>query len=269
MDAKARAVSVERASALDMVDVTRALANHQPEWGSETFEIADGHAVLFGPGLYVNRVLGAGLEAAVTDTHLDFLQERSRAVGVPPAFEVNEHTSPSVAALLDAHGFSAGRSTASMLRPLDDDLPPSDQSVVVEVVDSSLLAAWQEATAEGWGHTDVSARGASDAFAAAAFEAQTPGLVLARSATDGRTLGCAVLSLREDVAFLGGMSTLPHERGTGVQAALIASRLRLSVDAGRTWAASQVEPDSQSQRNLERHGFVRTHTNTTWEVLGA
>jgi len=266
MDAKALVVSVERAAALDMVDVARVLADREPMWCSETFEIADGHAVLLGPGLYVNRVLAAGLEADVNDVQLDLLQERSRAVGVPPALEVNEHTSPSVAPLLAAHGFRAGRATAWMFRSLDGDLAPCHRSVEVEVVDAESLAAWQAATAIGWGHLDVSARGASDAFAAAAFEVQSPGLLLARSANDGRILGCASLSLRDDLATLGAMSTLPDERGKGVQAALIAARLRLAADAGFKLAATSVAPGSGSQRNLARHGFVPSHTNTTWEL---
>jgi len=266
MDAKALVVSVERAAALDMVGVARVLADREPVWGSETLEIADGHAVLFGPGLYVNRALASGLESEVNDVELKLLQERSRAVGVPPAFEVNEHTSPSVVPLLAAHGFQAGRPTAWMLRSLGSDLPRSDGSVEVEVVDAESLTAWQAATAIGWGHLDVSARGASDAFAAAAFEVQSPGLLLARSANDGRVLGCASLSLRDDLAILGGMSTFPHERGRGVQGALIAARLRLAADAGFTRAATQVAPGSGSQRNLARHGFVPSHTNTTWEL---
>jgi len=265
MDAKALVVSVERASALDMVDVCLALADRDRSWGSESFELADGYAVLFGPGLYVNRALGAGLEADISDAQLDLLKERSRAVGVPPAFEVNEHTLPSVAPLLAAHGFCAGQTTAWMLRSLDGDLPRCDRSVEVEVVGSESLAAWQAATATGWGLVHASTRRASDAFAAAAFDAQVPGLLLARSADDRRVIGCAALSLRGDLAVLGGMSTLPDERGKGVQAALIASRLHLAADAGCARAATSVGPGTQSQRNLERQGFIRSHTNTTWE----
>ncbi len=260
---KAMVVGFERAIALDIVEVARALAIHDRSWKTETFELADGQAVLLGPSLYVNRVLAAGLETDVTDIQLDLLERRSSAVGVEPAFEINEHTLPSVAPRLAARGFRAGGQTSLMSRVIDDHSPDPDRSVEVEVVGESALAVWQATTADGWGHGSGEARRASDVFAAAAADAQSPGLLLARSVLDRRILGCATLSIRDDLALLGGTSTLPTERGRGVHAALITHRLRMAADAGCTIALAQCAPGGGSERNLVRHGFVRMHTTTT------
>jgi len=259
-------IHLEHTTAADMVEVAQALLGQDPSWRTETFELADGQAVLFGRGLYVNRVLGAGLVTDISDSDLTILQERSRAVGVPPAIEVSEYSLESFTPQLRAHGFDAGSGTAVMVRPLNDDLPKVGSSIEVQAVGHDGLATWQEATAEGWGHIEAQARRASDAFAAAASEALTPGLLLARSADEGRVLGCASLSLRDGVATLGGMSTLPAERGHSVQGTLISHRLRLAVEAGCTIALTEVRPDSQSQRNLMRYGFKLSHTKTTWTL---
>lgn len=52
-----------------------------------------------------------------------------------------------------------------------------------------------------------------DGVTAAAARVDTPGLMVARSSDDGRILGCATLKIDGEIATLGGMSTLPAERG--------------------------------------------------------
>jgi len=257
-------VGFEQALASDNADLARALATRDRSWRTETFELADGHAVLLGPGLYVNRVLAAGLEEDVTDAQLDRLEKRSHVVGVEPAFEVSECTLRSVGARLADRGFQAGNQSSLMAHVLDKRLPDEECSIKVEPIGESGLAAWQETTAEGWGHRSSEARQASDAFAAAAADSQSPGLVVARSVHDDQILGCAALSIRGRLAILGGMSTLPTERQRGVHGVLIKARLRMAADEGCTTALAQCAPGGGSQRNLVRHGFVLVHETTTW-----
>ena len=45
------------------------LARADPAWGSETFELAGGHVVLCGPGMYVNRAIGVGIERTLMFRH--------------------------------------------------------------------------------------------------------------------------------------------------------------------------------------------------------
>lgn len=87
-------------------------------------------------------------------------------------------------------------------------------------------------------------------------------LVLRRylATTDARPVAAAATSLHSSpdgaIAVLGGASTVPEARRTGVQAALLRRRL---VDAARDgcWlAASTAAPDSVSLRNLERAGMT-------------
>jgi hypothetical protein len=59
----------------------------------------------------------------------------------------------------------------------------------------------------------------------------------------------------DDAVFLLGGATLPHARGRGAYAALVAARWRDAVDAGTP--ALVVQATSMSAPILERHGFER------------
>lgn len=114
------------------------------------------------------------------------------------------------------------------------------------------------------GHDAPERRLVSDRFTDVAAKIQKPGLFLAVDATHGRPIGCANLSFVGEVAVLGGMSTLPSERGRGVQRTLIQHRLRLAWKYGCSLAVSHAKPDEGSIRNLERAGFTRVATKATF-----
>jgi GNAT superfamily N-acetyltransferase len=116
----------------------------------------------------------------------------------------------------------------------------------------------------GWGHEGEGARRASDAFARVAAVVDGERLTLVRHAGSGRPLGCASMSIRDGVATLGGMSTLPEARGQGVQTALIRHRLRVAAASGCDLATSVAAPGGISERNLLRHGFERVFTIEHW-----
>ena len=59
------------------------------------------------------------------------------------------------------------------------------------------------------------------------------------------------------------MTTLPSERRRGVQAALIAHRVRLAVDAGCDLVVSSTVPANPSERNLVRAGFRPLYETVT------
>jgi GNAT superfamily N-acetyltransferase len=89
-------------------------------------------------------------------------------------------------------------------------------------------------------------------------------MVIAYDRNDGRPLGCASMTIRDRVATTGGMSTLPAERGRGVQAALIRFRLHLAAERGCAIGATTAVTGGASERNLQRHGFRPRFEITTW-----
>lgn len=237
---------------------TRSLAGRDPSWGSTVSPFAGGWLVLAGRGMYLNQALSAGVEVEITEDGLDRLIERSVAVGVVPTVEVTANTGAASLRAIEDRGFrhDAAVDIAALTRPVGrGDVGAPDDVVVVPVETEAAFRRWQETSAAAWGHVAAEARLASDAFAAAANALDNEHLTLAVDTSDGRPLGCAVLTIRDGVAMLGGMSTLPVERRRGVQAALIRHRLARALDLGCDLAVTTAASGGPSERNLRRHGF--------------
>jgi len=255
--------TVLRAWADDAAEMARVISAQDPTWGSETFPLADGRAVLWGPGLYVNRAMAAGLSEPLTDADVDELEARSAAVGVPAAVEVSPATTPQTSQLLAARGYGEiGDRRVSALRYVfggrsDEEIDvtaPSDAAWKVEPADDQVTT-WQETSAAGWGHRSSAARRASDAFALAAAAIDGTTLLLVRDQHSLDPVGCASLTIHDGVATLGGMTTVQTMRGRGIQAVAIHERLRVAALAGCSVATTTVAAGSDSERNLHRNGF--------------
>jgi len=258
---------LERVDAQNAVAFALALSAIDRSWGTETLAVADGQLVLCGRGLYVNRAIATGITEPLRDADIGLIVDRSASVGVRAAVEVTPATHADALARLVAHGFvhDTTSDVTALVRSLDG-LPDElgrDGIEIVSVTERSLVE-WQEASALGWGHSTESARRAADAFAAAAAAVDGDGMLIAIDASDGRPLGCASMTLYDEVATLGGMSTIPAERGRGVQAALIIHRLGLAKAAGCTIATSTTVVGGASERNVQRFGFRPSHVKQTW-----
>jgi GNAT superfamily N-acetyltransferase len=241
------------------------LASQDPSWGTEVFDLGGGQAVLSGPGLYVNRALATGLAGPVTADDFDLLEERSAVVGVAPSIDVVPTADRTVTEIAGARGYAILRFLTTHLRSLGDDVGAgtSDPSITIEPAGGALFGAWQDVAAEGFGAVDGEARRANDAFAKAAAAVDDDGFLIALDAADRRPLGCGTVTIRDGLATLGGMATLPSERRRGVQAALINHRLRMAVDAGCDYAVSSSVPANASERNLTRAGFRPLYETVT------
>ena len=255
-------VRLERWTTAKEAAFARELARHDPSFGTQVFPVADGVAVLGGPGLFVNRALGVGIDAEPSAAELDEFEQRGDLVGVPAVIEVTDVTRPNVVQELGRRGYRPGRQTSVVARPISraDHATTNDPTILIDGVGDDDLAVWKDVAARGWGHERADRRRASDLFADVSHAIEQPGLVLARSAGDGHPLGCAVLHVADGVASLGGMTTLEPERGKGVQSALVRHRLRLAAEMGCDLVTSSAAPGSISERNLFRHDFIVSHT---------
>jgi GNAT superfamily N-acetyltransferase len=259
---------LEQVSAENAVAFAVALSAIDRSWGTETLAVAGGQLVLCGAGLYVNRAIAVGIGAPLRAADIGLIVERSAAVGVPASVEVTPATHPDSIAELEEYGFvhDASSDVTALVRPLDElpDRSRGGDGIDVVSVGERALAEWQDVSALGWGHVTESGRRAADAFAAAAHVVDGDGMVIAVDASDGRSLGCASMTVREEIATLGGMSTIPAERGRGVQAALILHRLGRAKAAGCTIATSTTVVGGASERNVQRFGFRPLHVKQTW-----
>lgn len=249
---------VLRVRAANAVDHTRSLATRDPFWGSEVHFMAGGWLVLAGRGMYINQAMAAGIEDDLSPADLDLLVERSTVVGVSPTIEVSSITLSRSVHRVRERGFvrDPASDITCLTRSVTSTTIDAPDDVVIRAVESQAdLRLWQETSATGWGHATTEARSASDAFAAAAHALGNEHMVVAFDASDGRPLGCASMTVREDVAMLGGTSTTPAERRRGVQAALVRYRLSEAGRLGCDLAVTTAARGSASERNLTRHGF--------------
>jgi GNAT superfamily N-acetyltransferase len=252
-----------RVRAANAVDHTSSLVSRDPSWGGEVHAFAGGWLVLAGPGMYINQAMAAGIEAALTSADLDLLIERSDAVGVAPAIEVTPTTAPEGVRRIRWQGFTCDPNAdiALLTRSTSTTSIDAPADVAIRPVRSAAgLRLWQETSATGWGHTSGDARRASDAFAAAASALGNEHMAIAVDPVDGRPLGCASMTVRDGVAMLGGMSTVPTERRRGVQAALLRHRLTRARALGCDLAMTTAARGGASARNLQRHGFTPRFT---------
>ena len=253
---------IEFTAARHAVEFAEKLRETEPDWRTETFPLAGGHVVLSGRGLFVNRGLAVGLNQPVTPDDFELLEQRSRSIGVMPTLEVSPGADPTVGSECARRGYVDVTTTAVLVLPLPHVVTEPDPSGVrVTEIGVSKLPVWQELAAQGWSHLARDRRRASDAWAAAASRVEGEVFFIARDADDSRPLGCASLTVRDGLAVLGGMSTLPAERGRGVQSALIAARLAAAIERGCDLAATTVAPKGASERNLIRLGFTPAYEN--------
>lgn len=251
--------------ARDSAAFVETLADIDPSWGSETFELAGGQVALSGPGLFVNRAMACGQDRPLTDREWERLEARSAAVGVRPELEITPATHPEVREAARARGYQLSLERSALARSTDlSNVPPPDPAFDIVPANRGLLPVWQETAACAWGHEDEASRRANDVFARVAAVLDGERFSLVRHAGSGRPLGCASMTIRDGMATLGGMSTVPEARSQGVHTTLIRHRLRIAAASGCDLATSVAAPDGTSERNLVRHGFERVFTIEHW-----
>jgi hypothetical protein len=76
----------------------------------------------------------------------------------------------------------------------------------------------------------------------------------------------ASLSIQDEIALLGGMTTVPAVRRGGIQQALVAFRLANAAHLGCDLAISNAIPGSSSERNMVRAGFEVVGTEWTFRL---
>lgn len=260
---------LERAWAAREVAFAALLARIDPSYGTEVFPLAGGHAVLCGPGLFVNRAVAVALERPLTDDDLALLEARAAAVGVPAALEVTPHTDPSTLTVAGARGYrlTSVRTVVAMRLPAANPAPESAspdpgplRALRVEPLGPDDLALWQGLMRAGAGPAVARA---SDLFIATSAQLDRDHGFVARDRATGELLGCGLVSVHDGLATLGAMATRVEARRRGVQARLIAARLAFATERGCDLATASAAAGSVSERNLVRAGFTVLYPQMT------
>jgi GNAT superfamily N-acetyltransferase len=83
---------------------------------------------------------------------------------------------------------------------------------------------------------------------------------------DGQPAAIAGLYVRDGVGVMGSGHTLPEFRQQGCQTTLLRQRIVDAAAAGCDLVLSQTQPNSTSQRNIERSGLRTAYTQVIWRT---
>ena len=245
---------VERVAARSLAALVGPLGQVDDRLNPTAVPVGGGQLVLLGPGMYVNRGLAFGHGVEVADADLETVEALSERVGVPAEVEVSPWADPSLLEATVRRGFHPTGFRTTLLRPVTHDASGrTDVVAVEEVCDDRGLAVWQEVAAAGFGYTTTEQRRVSDVYTTAVHRLDETRLYIARIGSDA--VAVAALTIREGVAILGGMTTVPAARGRGIQSDLIRCRLAAAARGGCDIAMVTAAPGSASERNLLRNGF--------------
>jgi GNAT superfamily N-acetyltransferase len=223
-------------------------------------ELSGGVSVVSRPGSPINKLIGLGftgpLDLEILTDHRIHLARPRRAVRV----ELSSLADPGVAEQLSARGYRLRGFEHVLVRPLtpgDADREPGHRLSAATPPGCSCSSTASPAP-DGTG-VPIDAlrprrhRRRHDRLRAA------PGFRRYTARIASTSVGAAAMRIDDRIALLCGASTLPPARRRGVQAALLAARLRDASRAGCELAVVTTEPGSLSQHNVARHGFTMAY----------
>ena len=253
---------LEATAATASLDQIVALRSLDPHSAADGIRFGDGALVAMGSGRYVNRAIGvtlSELSAGDVDASEQFFVGR----GLAPMIELSSWAPATTLAEV-----SRRRYEPCWFRSFFALVPtaaPAEHStgVRIERVGGDDLTRWLDVFNTGFEADHGAALVANDEIGRASFLVPDSQTFLAH--LDGRAVGCGSVQIVDGVAWLGGAATLPEFRRRGVQAALVAHRLRLAASLGCELAAVTALSNGPSARNIVRLGFQHTHAQVVVE----
>ncbi|HLL00715.1 MAG TPA: GNAT family N-acetyltransferase [Myxococcaceae bacterium] len=257
---------------MDFVEIARVVERKQATslfgLALEHAPLADGWMIFGGPGSYVNKACGFGLERPLTDAELDGLVAFFVQRGVEPKAELGAFTPPALLAGLASRGFVLKEFENVLARPLS----PSDEprallpqgwppGVTVERVDPTDEAALREFVTVAMSGFFPEGAPMPDVFMEAGLKgARLPTYDSYVARVEGEVVGAGGCESSAGSTGLFGTSVKPAYRRRGVQQALIAARLERGREKGSRLAFIISGPGIPTERNAVRLGFGMAYT---------
>lgn len=242
--------------------------------GAASIEVGGGRGVCGQPGSPMNKILGLGLGATVTDEDLDAIELFYDERECPIQIELCPLVSVDLVAKLQTRGY--------VLKGFENELacalPPAGRlkaaptsagvgnGLPVEILTGDRAdEAFLRVTAEGFAVADSGS--ATGALAPDLVDSLTrimrqfihPDIVRYLVRIDGEPAGAAASIVTNGVLGIFGTATRPAYRRRGVQSAIVNKALE-GAAGHADLAIATVEPGSISQRTFERFGFQVLYT---------
>jgi len=232
--------------------------------GVERLEAGGGLALVGKPGSPLNKMLGLGLGAEVSEDDLDRMERFYSTRGAPAQIELCPLAASDVAPRLAARGFVLQGFEQELARPIAPGCcagvdRPHDVRVTQARPDQDDL--WIRVTAEGFAAFEppVSGGPTPEMPSLAAMKEMMsqfahPKIRRYLAWCGDEPAGGGAAWIHEGVVGIGGTSTLPAYRRRGVQRAIAISSIE-DAESEADLAIVTTAPGSTSQRTFERLGF--------------
>ncbi|MDP9333023.1 MAG: GNAT family N-acetyltransferase [Actinomycetota bacterium] len=247
---------IEGMFARDAAEYAYALRTIDPTSLASVAECAGGRLVYLGPGMFVNRAFGVGIDRPATATDVDMIVEFFAARDCVAEIELCPYAHDAVRARAVELGFGmAWFRNVYAYTLLDGHIPPLNSPVECIPVDTTNFAVWESF----WVQNSVEGPGIVQSFARARH--RKPGEHDFIVTSGSEVVAVCSMTISGELADLGGMTTRPTFRRQGVQAACLAHRLSVARQAGCDLAVTSADPGGESARNIERAGFRCLYTS--------
>jgi GNAT superfamily N-acetyltransferase len=255
---------LERAEGYACLQFAEPRRHALPDCGSEWIECGGAYAVFDGIESPTTQSFGLGLFEELTVSALDTIERFFLDRGASVLHEVSPLVGVPALALLCARGYRPIEISNVLYRPVETHVAEHPGNIRVRVTGPEEARLWNNVSTRGWSHDHPELTDFLLQFGAISAAREDSVCFLAE--VDGQPGAAGVLSMHEGVALFGGAATLPELRRRGLQAALLAERMRYARDNGCDLAMMVAEAASNSQRNAERKGFRIAYTRTKWRL---
>ncbi len=238
----------------------------RPESGAEWIEVAGARAMFDGVESPLTQTFGLGVFEEASHADLERLEQFFVSRAAPVYHEVSPLAGLGLVGLLNERGYRPCEMTSVMFQEIgarkeDSAVKPRVASRVIEPDEAET---WARTSARGWA-TEI--EGVADfMFDFGLICARSKGGYAFLAELEKEPISAGMLYIFDDVALLGGASTVPEGRRRGGQGSLLEARLEFAAARGCRLAMMCALPGSQSQRNAEKNGFRIAYTRTKWEL---
>jgi GNAT superfamily N-acetyltransferase len=238
-----------------------------PYCNSEWIQIGGATVVFDGPDSPVTQTFGLGLFESLTSEILDEIERWFTTRGAPIHHEVCPFIGVEALDLLCARGYRPIEIASVLHQSVPEPVAHAPKHRV-ELITPDQIELWSEISARAWSHDHPEFLPMLRDFGAiTATRANNPCfLAYANQSGYSEPAAAGALSVHLGVALFIGAATLPEFRRRGLQATLLAERLRYAHAAGCAIAMMAAEAGGESQRNAERNGFRIAYTRVKWRL---
>lgn len=261
-------VRAELAAILDLgeaealADVVRAAPEAYAAVCGASVAICDGVSSVIAPdggGLWLNHVIGLGLQEPASEALVDALIQRHRRAGVPFLFKINPFAQPgALTAWLEERGFRRTGMQCKLSRDLTLPAPVIETNLRVERVGPEFAQAFAGIVVEAFGMS-------SRLQPLIAGTVGRPGWVHIMAFDGEEPVATGAVFNYWETGWIGMDATLASHRRRGAQGAIMAARIRAATEAGLRWLTTDTRPDLPENPNPSYHNMVRTGFSLAYE----